>query len=158
MNIQSAVQEATTNIINALQEHRIPRPTSSDWINVRADDLSLIMEALAVSWPPKETIDGLTAKVQYLLDTYVSLEDEGEEGHFIFPDGDSWIVRNETKKKKCLWRAVIRAVDSYWAVQNSETGDDWPDYRCCISKREAHIVADFANWLEARYNKELDRE
>ena len=96
MNIQSVVQEATTNIINALQEHRIPRPTSSDWINVHADDLSLIMEALAASWPPKETIDGLTAKVQYLLDEYVSCE----EKQFIFPDGDSWVVRNRTKDAK----------------------------------------------------------
>ncbi|KKM76890.1 hypothetical protein LCGC14_1375630 [marine sediment metagenome] len=51
-----------------------------------------------------------------------------------------------------LWKTVIRAVDPYWSVQNLETGDDWPDYKWCISKKEARIVADFANWLEARYN------
>ena len=111
MSIQSVVQEAATNIDNILAKpHEI-----GDWVAVNINDLNLVMEALAATWPPKETIENLTAK-------------------------------------KRPWRAVIRAVDPYWSVQNLETGDDWPDYKWCINEKEARIVADFANWLEARYN------
>ena len=46
----------------------------------------------------EKTIEDLTAKIQYLLDEYVSCE-EGEV-HFMFPDGDSWVVRNKTKKEE----------------------------------------------------------
>ena len=90
MSIQLAVQKAATNMDNILtKSYRI-----NDRVEVDATDLSLIMGALAASWPPKETIDGLTAKIQYLLDEYVPCE----EKQFIFPDGDSWVVRNKTKK------------------------------------------------------------
>ena len=97
MSIQSVVQEAATNIDNVLaKSHK-----TGDWVKVNINDLNLVMEALAASWPPQETINDLTAKIQYLLDEYVSLENEGEKGNFIFPDGDPWIIRGRTEKKKC---------------------------------------------------------
>ncbi len=104
MSIQSVVQEAATNIDNVLERFHKRMMSSllctghqDQTVQVNANDLSLVMEALAATWPPKKTIEDLTAKVQYLLDEYVSCK-EGEV-HFMFPDGDSWVVRNKTKKE-----------------------------------------------------------
>ena len=101
MSIQSAVQEAATNMDIVLAKFHKRMMSSllctghqDQSVQVNANDLNLVMEALAATWPPKETIEDLTAKIQYLLDEYVSCE----EKQFIFPDGDSWVVRNKTKK------------------------------------------------------------
>ena len=119
MSIQSIIQETAIRIDDALvQSHR-----TGDRVEVNTSDLSIIMEAFAASWPQKETTEDLTAKIQYLLDAYVP----SEEGHFVFPDGDSWVVRDSTKKKKsrswikdhhCRSRKSINEMETTKGIQD----------------------------------------